>query len=86
MDKTLHKCSVGVSLDSECHKTSFSKKTGFVKKFTEEETQLIIWRSGIDTPEFTLCYHHKETILNRYSKGQTICCDPFGDHSNSKNL
>ena len=85
MSVNLESCSVGTALNEVCHKTCFSKKVGFVNSLlTEEEIELTMWRSKIDNPDFVLCYHHKETILNRFSKDQTSCCDPFGDHANNK--
>ena len=84
MSEKIEDCSIGINLKEECHKTIYTAKVGFVNSFTEEEFELIKWRSGIDDLEFTLCYHHKETILNRFTKQQTNCCDPFGDHTNTK--
>ena len=46
------KCSIGVYLNEECHKTTYNSQIGsrHIDMFLEEDQLLIKLRSGIDKP------------------------------------
>jgi hypothetical protein len=80
----LQKCSVGILLDDNCHKKSYSRTTGFilVTNLTEEEQKLLRLRAEINLLgcDQTICNHHKAVYITRYESRQTSCVDPFKRH------
>ena len=51
------KCSIGVYLNEECHKTTYNSQIGsrHIDMFAEEDQLLIKLRSGIDQPLADIC-------------------------------
>ena len=87
METNIANCSIGIKLDEDCHRKSFCRTAGLkgINDFEEEEVQLICWRSGIEQQNLKdVCYHHEQTILVRYSKNITVCCNPFNLHDTNK--
>lgn len=82
----LEDCSVGVYLNqqSECHKTTYSRKTGLLnlQDLPTETLKLLKNRTGIGqlSTSDTMCLHHEKIFLHRYEHLQVKCCDPFVRH------
>ena len=62
------KCSIGVYLNEEYHKTTCSSQIGsrHIDEFAEEDQLLIKLRSGIDQPLTEICNHHEKYFLVKY--------------------
>ena len=75
------KCSIGVYLNEECHKTTYNSQIGsrHIDMFAEEDQLLIKLRSGIDQPLTDICNHHEKYFLVKYVIFQYKCCDPLLD-------
>ena len=77
-------CSVGLYMNSECHKTTYSRTVGVknVESFERNEIELIFWRSGLTmlNTNATICQHHEQTVLRRFTSLQKYCFDPFKTH------
>ena len=76
------KCSIGVNLNEECHKTTYNSQIGsrHIDMFAEEDQLLIKLRSGIDQPLTDICNHHEKYFLVKYVTFQYKCCDPLLVH------
>ena len=78
------KCSIGVYLNEECHKTTYNSQIGrrhsifFI--FAEEDQLLIKLRSSIDQILTDICNHHEKYFLVKYVTFQYKCCDPLLAH------
>ena len=77
-------CSVGKLLKEACHKLSYTRgKTGLktVNEYSDDDKELIIWRSGLlEDPTNNICFHHEQTILYRYEHFKKKCCNPHQVH------
>ena len=64
-------CSVGLYMNSECNKMTYSGTIGvkYLESFERSELELIFWRSGLTILNInaTICYHHEQTVLKRFS-------------------
>ena len=76
------KCSIGVYLNEECHKTTYNSQIGsrHIDMFVEEDQLLIKLRSGIDKPLTDIWNHHEKYFLVKYVTFQYKCCDPLLVH------
>ena len=76
------KCSIGVYLNEECHKTTYNSQIGsrHIDMFVEEDQLLIKLRSGIDKPLTDIWNHHEKYFLVKYVTFQYKCCDPLFVH------
>ena len=56
----------------------------YLESFERSELELIFWRSGLTILNInaTICYHHEQTVLKRFSSMQKTCFDPFKAHKN----
>lgn len=75
-------CGFGI-LDDLCGSLTYTQNTGSVEvgKLSNEEKELILWRTGLeDTENLYICYHHQHVILKRFAMNQKKCCDPFKKH------
>lgn len=86
-------CSVGVQLQAtnECHKTYYTRHTGFKTKQDTSSSDLLLLqlRTGITLSENnTICFHHAKIYIERFEDLQKSCCDPFNMHRklSKKNL
>lgn len=86
-------CSVGVQLQAtnECHKTYYTRHTGFKTKqdISSSDLLLLQLRTGITLSENnTICFHHAKIYIERFEDLQKSCCDPFNIHRklSKKNL
>lgn len=86
-------CSVGVQLQTpnECHKTYYTRHTGFKAKqdISSADLLLLQLRTGITLSEnSTICFHHAKVYIERFEDLQKSCCDPFNIHRkvSKKNL
>jgi hypothetical protein len=82
---TLTSCSVGLSLNEECNKTSYTRKIGLrsLDSLTDDEKELLFMRTSIssENPEtFTICHHHEKKYISSYVSLQMYCIDPMGRH------
>lgn len=73
-------CSIGEFLSENCYNETVS-----ISEFSIHDQQLLLWRSGISyddsMPEdVTVCLHHSEKQLRRFSLNEKKCCDPFNSH------
>ena len=76
-------CSVGLYMNSECNKLTYSRTVGvkYLESFERDELELILGRSGLTILNFNgTIYHHEETVLIRFSSMQKTCFDPFKAH------
>ena len=82
-------CSIGKVLKEVCDKTTHTSKIGrrMFKDFSEEEIAVICKRSGFNVvtsdSELDICFHHDNVFLEKYSRNQTKCCDPFTTHKSA---
>ena len=76
------KCSIGVYLNGECHKTTYNSQIGsrHIEMFAEEDQLLIKLRSGTDQPLTDICNHHEKYFPVKYVTFQYKCCDPLLVH------
>ena len=76
------KCSIGVYLNEECHKTTYNSQIGsrHIDMFAEEDQLLIKLRSGIDQPLTDICNHHEKYFRVKYATLKYKCCDPILVH------
>ena len=81
-------CSVGISLGQDCHKTNYCRGVGTHKlsEFDEHTQKIIMMRGQLvgDVDSLTLCFHHKQSIVNRFPNSQKHCCNIFEIHDPSK--
>ena len=72
-------CSIG-----ECNKLRYSRTVGvkYLESFERDELGLIFQRSGLTILNMngTICHHHEQTVLRRFSSMQKNCFDRFKDH------
>ena len=77
-------CSVSLYMNSECNKLTYSRTVGVkhLESFERDELELIFWRSGLTILNIngTICHHHKQTVLRRFSSMQKTCFDLFKAH------
>ena len=71
------KCSIGVYLTEQCHKTIYNSQIGsrHIDMFAEKDQLLIKLRSGIDQPLTDICNHHEKYFRVKYVIFQYKCCD-----------
>ena len=74
-------CTIGIELESKCHKTIYSQEIGLINNdvFSEKETLLLTLRTQIEEIS-NICYHHKQIYFIRYAMSQRKCADPFKLH------
>ena len=80
---TLQACSIGEFEDSLCHKTFHTRgRIGLIEasELPKEEVELLIWRTGIHKNLNTICLHHHNQYLDKFSMLNPYCCDPFWHH------
>eukprot|EP00112_Aurelia_sp_Birch-Aquarium-sp1_P017106 Seg3945.3 transcript_id=Seg3945.3/GoldUCD/mRNA.D3Y31 product="ARL14 effector protein" protein_id=Seg3945.3/GoldUCD/D3Y31 len=82
----MDECTVGEKMGTECHRTSYTPKTGFadLNELDQTQKQLLELRSGIKGGIQTLCCHHKQCLLHKYEEYQRTCCNPFSLHRPNK--
>ena len=75
-------CSVGLYMNSECRKLTYSRTVGvkYLESFERDELELIFWRSGLTILNANTCHHHEQTVLRRFSCMQKTCFDLFKAH------
>ena len=82
---SLHNCSFGEIDESICHTTSYTHGKSALLSITDlstEDIDLLVWRTGIRKRNFkTICLHHQKIYLEKFSKLNSYCCDPFSKHS-----
>ena len=78
------KCSVGLALNVDCHKLTYSRKCGFLRAedMSENEQNLLNWRANYISfdDDANICFHHEKIYQSRYEALQKYCCDPFQCH------
>ena len=76
------KCSIGVYLNEECHKTTYNSQIGsrHIDMLAEEDQLLIKLRRGIDQPLTDICNQQEKYFLVKYVTFQYKCCDPLLVH------
>lgn len=83
IDQRLINCSIGETLNNECHKDSYTKASRLVNvsDLSKTDKKLLCLRSGVSDERLsTICEHHKIYYLKKYETYQTFCCDPFTSH------
>ena len=77
-------CSVGLYMNSECNKLTYSRTVGvkYLESFERDELELIFWRSSLTVLSINAipCHHHKQTVLRRFSSMQKTCFDLLKAH------
>ena len=82
-EESLDNCFIGSQLSQSCHSFVYSRKAGMkqVSSLDANQIKLISLRTGLDNIEDkTVCFHHEQTTLFKYSHLQKKCCDPFLKH------
>ena len=78
-------CSIGINLESECHRTTYTSLLGIepFEDIPEYEREILMWRTGFSIINIkpTTCLHHKHIYLKRYTTKLTLCCNPFNKHN-----
>ena len=73
--------SVGLYINSECNKLTCSRTVGvkYLESFERDELEIIFWRSALTILNIsaTICHHHEQTVLRRFSSMQKTCFDLF---------
>ena len=83
----LERCSIGLDLNDDCHKTAYSRNTGLIlaTELSQENKRMLEWRSGLTlSDKSTICVHHEELFLSRFESLQKYCCDPLNVHKKEK--
>ena len=79
-------CFVGLYINTECNKMTYSRTIGvkILEYFKRSKLETIFQRSGLTILNINaiICYHHKQTVLRRFSSRQKTCFDPFKAHKN----
>ena len=81
MESTSRQCFLGQYLQDSCDSALTS-----VNELTDEEQELILWRSNSHSyclSDSYVCVKHKDRYLRRFSLHKKICCDPFKRHKRS---
>ena len=76
-------CFIGSQLSQSCHSFLYTRKAGIKRTSSLDTNQikLIALRTGLDNIEDkTICFHHEQTVLSKYSHSQKKCSDPFSKH------
>ena len=77
-------CSVGLYMNSECSKLTYSRtvEVKYLESFERNEVELTFWRSGLTILNInaTICHHHEQTVLRRFSSMLKTCFEPFKAH------
>ena len=77
-------CFVGLYINSECNKLTNSRIVGvkYLESFEKDELELFFWRSGLIILNInaTICHHHEQTVLRRFSSMLKTCFEPFKAH------
>ena len=76
-------CTIGRTLNEECHMLTISRKVGFfgLEVLSYEQKKVLEWRCGIILNEdSSLCYHHEKKYMSRYEYLEKYCCDPLKLH------
>ena len=82
-EESLDNCFIGSQLSQSCHSFVYSRKAGIkqVSSLDASQIKLISLRTGLDNiKDKTICFHHEQTTLFKYSHLQKKCCDPFLKH------
>ena len=80
-------CTIGIKLESKCHKTTYSQETGLIKFDVFSEREKLILTLRTQTKELSnICYHQKQIYLIRCAMLQTKCADLFKLHKKPRKL
>ena len=64
-----------------CHLLHYAKKPAIRDVKKQDEIKLLMLRTKLDRSVIkTICSHHEEVLLKRFSQNQTKCCNPFKAH------
>ena len=81
--------SAGLYMNSECNKLTYNRTVGvkYLESFERDELELIFWRSSLTVLNInaTICHHHEQTVLRRFSSMQKIYFDLFKAHKKAVN-
>ena len=82
-------CSVGLYMNSECNKLTYSRTVGvkYLESFERDELELTFWRSDLTLLNIngTICHHCEQTVLSRFSSMRKTYFDPFKAHKKAVN-
>ena len=83
----MRSCSVVLYMNSDCNKLTHSKTVvvKYLESFERDELELIFWRSSLTVLNInaTICHHHEQTVLRKFSSLQKTCFDSFKVHKKS---
>ena len=84
-DNSNIQCTIGVTLQEECHQKIFCRKTVLtaLADLSNEDKELLYWRcehSFSDVEHGTICDHHMKMYISHYGSQQKKCADPFLVH------
>src|SRR5205809_7802219 len=85
----MENCTIGIHCgqQTECHRVVYTRSTGLknISEFSISDSALLLRRSGFTGPSVltTVCKHHEQIFLHKYSLLQKSCCDPYSLHPNS---
>ena len=82
-EESLDSCFIGTKLAQSCHMFVYTRKAGLkqVSSLDARQIKLISLRTGLDSLiDKTICLHHEQTVLSKYSHSHRKCCNPFSKH------
>lgn len=66
--------------DNFCHQLLYTRKT-LVRNVRPDEKDLLECRSKVPKYKIkTICMHHEQVLLRKFSAKRTKCCNPFESH------
>ena len=80
----LNSCSVGQSMKEICHTAKFTRKSGMksISELESDELDLIQIRCCLSlSTKDTVCLHHEQMYIHKYSNWQVTCRDPIQLHN-----
>jgi len=83
----MNKCSIGLTLNDKCHKTSKIKQSGFINLsiLSCDDREIIKMRAGIEAEEITsICLHHHKVFMETFATKSDKCCNLFKKHPGRK--
>ena len=71
-------CTIGIILQSICHKTTYIQEIGLINFGVLSEREKLLLTLRIQIEEISnICYYHKQIYLIRYAMSQSECTDSF---------
>ncbi len=77
----MKKCSFSGVVGGACHQVTYTKGNRRMRVPSEEEKIVLSIRTTIPQERIeTICCHHEELLMTKYSTMRRRCCDPLKSH------